>query len=75
MKTYQQLTEPEIPRTRYGSPLWPKDDRQAWFMLCDLARVAPDTAASPDELIERLKTFGEHTQRRTVERLHQAFGR
>lgn len=68
------FAQPNIARTRYGSPLWPKDDRQAWYMLCDLARVAPDTTLTPRELLIRLRQHGEQTQLRTVERLFAAVG-
>jgi hypothetical protein len=62
---------PEIPRTKYGSPIWPRDPFQAWIQLCDLARVAPDTPLNPDQLLERLRANGELIQLTTVARIYQ----
>jgi len=66
------ILAPDPPRTRYGSVIWPDDPIQAWMLLCDLARVQPDSAYSVEILIQRLRLHGEQTQRRTVERIYQA---
>ncbi len=66
---FNDPTAPDIPRTKYGTPIWSKDPWEAWTQLCDLARVAPDTPLGPDELVARLRAHGEMTRQSTVERI------
>lgn len=62
-------TAPDIERGPYGSALWPDNTRAAFYQLCDLARVPPDTLLSADELKARLWEHGEATKLRTVDRI------
>jgi hypothetical protein len=62
-----------VERSRYGSVIWPERTTEAWYLLCDLARVAPDNALSAEELKDRLWEHGEGTKRTTVEKILEAY--
>ncbi len=62
-------TAPDIERGEYGQALWPDNTREAFYQLCDLARVAPDTQLSLGELKDQLWEHGEATKQRTVDRI------
>lgn len=66
------ITAPEVERGPAGSVLWPSDTREAFYQLCDLARVAPDTLLNTEQLKERLWEHGEATKRTTVEHICEA---
>jgi len=61
---------PTVERTKYGTVIWPDDPQQAWYQLCDLARMAPDSyGMAVDDIVARLRRHGEHTHRSTVARI------
>ena len=67
-----QATAPGVVRGPYGQVLWPNETRQAFYQMCDLARVAPDTPLDVEALVYRLWEHGEATKKTTVERIYNA---
>ncbi len=68
---------PDVKRGPYGSVLWPDNTREAFYQMCDLARILPDGSycRDIDGIKDRLWQFGEATKRRTVTRILTAMDR